>query len=314
MPYGVQTPILVPSFSSKGFPDVADIFDQVRDEITECSLLSAYCLTYCEALRNGNIYASDLLFIDSGGYECKELLEADGEAYRSTLIANTWNPDHYSRALRELTPMSQLVIVTYDDNEYPPLSEQISRADKLLETYNNYAIDFLLKPEHLGDTINVSEVGRSISSITRFSILGIVEQELGASLLDRCRTVLHLRMLLMQEGCDIPIHIFGSLDPLRSVLYFLCGADVFDGLAWLRYSFRSGLGRYMAQAALIDKHLTRRTDQVTTIFRMENLDFFRKLEGNMQRFASTHDFKDLTGISEWSELLLTTLEEVGIHL
>ncbi|MBI4965461.1 MAG: hypothetical protein HY913_19445 [Desulfomonile tiedjei] len=315
MPYGIETPILVPSFSSKGFTDsdLADIFGKVSDEITECSLISAYDLCYRAIVRRRDIYASDLLFIDSGGYEKKELYEADGEAYHSTLKTTAWDPEHYSKVLSELKPRSDLVVVTYDDNEYKSLTEQITRANGLLEANNNYAVDFLLKPETSGEVINLEAVRQHISAIVKFSVLGAVEQELGASLVERCTTILGLRMLLIGQGSEMPIHVFGSLDPLRSVLYFLCGADIFDGLAWLRYSFRSGLGRYMAQAALIDWELTKATKELQTTYRLENLEFLRKLQGDMQRFASTYDLRTLERIDPFPGRFVGILEEIGIH-
>ncbi len=40
-----------------------------------------------------------------------------------------------------------------------------------------------------------------------------------------------------KQGIQKPIHIFGSLDPVVSPMYFMAGADIFDGLDWIRFSF-----------------------------------------------------------------------------
>jgi queuine/archaeosine tRNA-ribosyltransferase len=41
-----------------------------------------------------------------------------------------------------------------------------------------------------------------------------------------------------------PIHVFGCFDPQTIVHLFFAGADVFDGLAWMRYYFHNGHSFY----------------------------------------------------------------------
>ena len=61
-----RTPLLVPSFSSKGFPEVADIIKMAEEFIEGPMLVSAYDLHY-KHIR-GPFVAPSLLFLDSGGY------------------------------------------------------------------------------------------------------------------------------------------------------------------------------------------------------------------------------------------------------
>ncbi|HYA88052.1 MAG TPA: hypothetical protein VEI57_13425 [Nitrospirota bacterium] len=42
----ITTPLLIPSFSSKGFPDLADKFAIVVEVITDAVLVSAYAFFY----------------------------------------------------------------------------------------------------------------------------------------------------------------------------------------------------------------------------------------------------------------------------
>ena len=60
----------------------------------------------------------------------------------------------------------------------------------------------------------------------------------GDSLVKRCSAVVMLRDAMGDAGLDAPIHIFGAINPMEVLTYFFCGADVFDGLNWLRLAFR----------------------------------------------------------------------------
>ena len=44
-------------------------------------------------------------------------------------------------------------------------------------------------------------------------------------------------MALDDAGVGIPIHVFGSLDPLISPIYWLAGAEIFDGLTWINMAY-----------------------------------------------------------------------------
>ncbi len=48
------------------------------------------------------------------------------------------------------------------------------------------------------------------------------------------QNIAKLRKALDKAGLNIPLHVFGSLDTVTTPLYFLAGADIFDGLTWLR--------------------------------------------------------------------------------
>ena len=75
----VNTPLVVPSFSSRGFPDLASLNQVLRDYVPDESLISAYDVHY-GYLAEEEIYSSDVVFIDSGGYEARPVYDV-GEAY-----------------------------------------------------------------------------------------------------------------------------------------------------------------------------------------------------------------------------------------
>ena len=71
-----------------------------------------------------------------------------------------------------------------------------------------------------------------------FDIVGVTEREIGESIHDRLVNIARLRKSLNAAEVTIPIHVFGGLDPLLTPLYFAAGAEIFDGLGWLRYAYQ----------------------------------------------------------------------------
>ena len=67
----IKTPMLVPSFSSKGFMEINNIHSMLNKYITNSKLVSAYDLYYKNILSE-DIYGSEIVFLDSGGYESKD--------------------------------------------------------------------------------------------------------------------------------------------------------------------------------------------------------------------------------------------------
>ena len=86
---GVDTPLLVPSFSSRGFPNLAVLHDFLSSEVPEASLVSAYDIHH-RLLPPKSVNGSDLVIVDSGGYEAKLTYDPD-EAYVDDSRGNAWS-------------------------------------------------------------------------------------------------------------------------------------------------------------------------------------------------------------------------------
>src|SRR5699024_10768593 len=111
----IKTPLLVPSFSSKGFQDIGSIHCYLKDSLSDTSLISAYDLHY-NFIRNDNIYETDIVFIDSGCYERNQ--EHDlSEIYGIEYIPKLWNFELYKNTVKKIEPISDIVLVNYDFDE-----------------------------------------------------------------------------------------------------------------------------------------------------------------------------------------------------
>lgn len=314
----VSTPLIVPSFSSKGFPDLIDIYEQTKDYITDVSLVSAYDLhhQYLEV----EIYSSDLVFVDSGGYETQPIQSASNldDIYASinSYPVNSWNLDLHRTVLKKLEPNSQFVFVSYDNWDNP--QSTICQIESALELFANFpeaASDFLYKPEsRFSRYINISELLQYAEKLDSFSILGITEKELGGSILERCQNLLKIRSALNEKGKSIPIHIFGCLDPSLIITYFLCGADIFDGLAWLRYVFKEGLALYPSTATLRDRNWSSLEQDLTKYYSISNLLELEYLSRAMERFTQNRQTSELMQCSKIMPNIIDLVKEAGLKI
>ncbi|OME46850.1 hypothetical protein BSK59_28820 [Paenibacillus odorifer] len=294
--YESSTPILIPSFSSKGFPQVQELHNYLKPKLTAASLVSTYDLHY-GYLLNDDIYESDILFVDSGGYERNQ--EHDiSDIYNCLYFPRAWNESLYEQQLKKLKPVTDIVIVNFDYAEFTPLEEQITRAKSTFGKFPEYATDFLCKPVSADEAIiNVNDVIYKLAALSIFDVIGFTEKELGHSIFERANNIYRIRKALTDAGLEIPIHIFGCLDPLSVILYYLCGADIFDGLSWLRFSIKNGTPTYMNHHAISNGIWNKYDSEVKVISYAENLVELSQLKERLVKFTESSEWSCL-GINE----------------
>jgi hypothetical protein len=297
-------PLLIPSFSSRGFPSIGKIHSSLSTYLSQATLISAYDIYY-NYLDIENIYISDLLIIDSGGYEAK-LVQDPLEAYFDDRKAKIWNEEFYTSVLKSIEPLSDIIIVSYD-SEPAPLDIQFEKADKLFGQFKLFSNDFLLKPEP-GSKIfcDLRSLSPYVEYIRNFNWFGITDKELGTSLFERCQSLIGLRSFLSLEKCAIPIHIFGCLDPINIIIYFLCGVDIFDGLSWLRYNYLKNRANYLAQSAFYSGNYTMSDDEILGLTWVTNIEFIEKLQSRLHEYLKDYN-PDHLELSENERLLLSKL-------
>jgi hypothetical protein len=211
--------------------------EYISDEI----LVSAYDLYYKE-FKPGFDFAS-LIFLDSGGYEASKESELS-ETFDREHVARTWTREMYADVVLKWNSLSPTVFVSFDHPKYRcDIHEQVERAKslRLPTSTGHYAKSLLIKPESPdAKRVHLDSIIPAIRKMTDFAVIGVTEKEIGNSVLSRMVNVARLRRELDRHHPDIPIHVFGSLDTISTYLYFLAGADIFDGLTWLRYAFSDG--------------------------------------------------------------------------
>ena len=168
-----------------------------------------------------------------------------------------------------------------------------------------------VNPNSMG-RIDIGGLLDNINKISQFDALGLAEKELGDSLLARCANILKIREKIKSEMVEVPIHIFGCLDPLCIISYFLCGADIFDGLSWLKYHFHENAATYKNNYPIYqgDWSLTDKNNYRQLCVR--NLNEIVHLQNRMIRFTRTHDLQVLGLSPEISKQMISLCGEAGI--
>ena len=290
-----KTPLLVPSFSSKGFWDIRQVYNEVQPLIDRPILVSAYDIFYEKIDRPDD--PAGLIILDSGGYEASK--DADLSDYGDySPNPQEWNEELFAKVISSWDIPEPTVFVSYDHPDRRiTFGEQITDALGALPGDQNSAREILLKPESEGQRfLDIGALLKHVESLAGFDLLGVTEKELGGNTAERMRNIAALRRGLDSIGCEIPIHIFGSLDTFNTVLYFLSGADVFDGLTWLRFSFFEGHTLYKHVHASRNYGLEISVDELDPACWFDNYQYLRQLERSMRKYTGSGEFSEF----EWN--------------
>lgn len=306
-----RTPLLVPSFSSKGFPDINKIVEYSSQLIDGSALISAYDLYY-KSITDPLTFPS-LLFLDSGGYEASKDTELSDIGDREH-SPREWTREMHESQLAALKPNVPTVLISFDSpKEKLNLSEQIKRAKDMAPTCKGFLREILLKPETPSQIrLHMKDVVPRIHALADFNVIGVTEKEVGNSIIDRMKNIATLRMALTKAGLETPIHVFGSLDTVTTPLYFLAGADIFDGLTWLRYAYYNGQTVYKQNFGALEIGASVNSDLVNARCWNWNYYYLRNLESEMRRFLNGNDFQAFQFHSDlFRKSLETIMEDLG---
>jgi len=292
---GFKTPLLVPSFSSKGFPDVKKIITYTGEVISDQTLASAYDIHHkFVTKRSLNFAPTQPLFLDSGGYESSRDKDLSDLNKQGQSVSNKWTKGQHQKFLDDWKFNRPTVVVSFDSpRSRAPLNRQVERANKLFGRFPQAISNFLIKPEKVSiKHLDINEVIESIHLLKDFDIIGVTEKELGKSTFERMKNIAHLRAALDTVSEDKPIHVFGSLDPISSPLYFLSGADIFDGLTWLRfaYSKKYGLPIYKHNYGALELGISHRDSEVDPNMWNQNYYYLTELQSQMRQYLHSGDF------------------------
>lgn len=302
-PLGAQIdlPRLVPAFSSKGFPflttggrkggkaklsETTLALELVGDYIKDSILLSAYDL-YHKHFRRPDQYfrGKELVLLDSGGYELSPGFDQTEPVHWGT-PKKSFSRDNYLKVLTNLPADLPFVISNYDwGTRKKPLVKQIIAAQSLFAAFPSFMKNFIVKPVGKDKYVDIDDVIRHVKKLTAFDILGITEKELGKNLMERLKCLAKLRLAMDREGVNIPIHIWGGLDPLQTPLYFLAGAEIFDGISWLRYAYIDGVAVYRDLYSILLGGIETPIDQSRALTLSHNLVVLRGLGTALREFV-----------------------------
>jgi len=316
----IDLPRLVPAFSSKGFAFIPADGDGrlrpptkkkgrtkprfhprkgVRSEVSEATraletvgplirdsiLVSAYDLHHHHFRKPERFFeGKELVFLDSGGYELSPGFDQTEPVHWGT-PKKQFLRDDYLAVLQQLPKNLPFAISNYDwGTKGRPLEKQILDAQRLFQGFPNCMTNFIAKPTG-GKYVDVDELIHHVKKLRAFNILGLTEKELGKELIDQLMTLAKLRSAMDREGVNLPIHIWGGLDPLLTPLYFFAGAEIFDGISWLRYAYHDGIAVYRDSYSVLEGTIECPKEQAKALALHKNLDSLRVLASNLRDFV-----------------------------
>ena len=269
--------------------------------IEESLLVSAYDIGH-DLLADSDAFTSGfhhsryaqlgVLIVDSGWYE-KNGGPPAGQFSVGVGEPRPWDESDYRSTIDNLDGDLRSIVVSWDYTG--PYTVQIELAQDFFGNRASLGSDLLLKPPsgsrfHHFDRLSDADA----SNLRAFDVIGVTERELGDSLLERLLTIARLRRQLDEVEVESPIHVFGGLDPLHTPLYFAAGAELFDGLGWLRYAYREGVAMNRDAAALLDRQINKRWMQALHSVSLQNLDELSRLTDDLRRFVHAN--------GDWSAL------------
>ncbi len=294
----IETPLLVPSFSSKGFgssnereSEVRKIFSVVSEYLTDSMLISAYDLSYgnLDTVKNA---ITEITIVDSGGYEISDIHDPSA-IYRQPVNPKDWSLERLQKVYDDWPPHIPAVFVSFDrPDQRKPLQNQIAEAKRLFARYPHQLNTLLVKPEtKTQHSVQIKNVIANVDDLNSFDIVGVTEDELGNSILKRMQNISSIRLAMDDADVKVPLHVYGSLDPLTTVLYFLAGAEIFDGLTWLRFGYVDGFACYRSNYGVKNIGIDRLDDFVKAKTMTDNLGYLVELNHQMNKFLLDKDFE-----------------------
>lgn len=303
----LETPLLIPSFSSKGFgtsqngeSEVRQIMKVAEQFLTDAMLVSAYDIHH-GYLDYPTSAVTRITYVDSGGYETSDLQDLSA-TFVHKVDRQEWSEDHLIAALDKWPAFAPAVFVTYDSADQPQsFDAQIARARKMRARYAEQLVAFLIKPETQAQRfIQFRTIQARVEDLGGLPIIGVTEKELGSSFIERMQRVATLRLALDDAKMrDVPIHIFGSLDPISVCLYFVAGAEIFDGLTWIRYGYVDHAATYLHNAAVLRNFLHKKDDFAKVDALQQNINILDGLAIQMRKFLRDGDFRHLDPNDAW---------------
>ena len=305
----LETPLLIPSFSSKGFArnktgksEIGTALKFASEFLTRTCLISAYDIHYSHIDNPLELpVIPELIFLDSGGYEIS--WDNDYSAFvHASPNSDPWDQEMHKQVLNQWPDEMPAVIVNFDHPKHRlSFLDQVQESRELFSGHLKHLHLFLIKPESPKQS-SLQEVMKKVLSnieeLSTFDIIGVTEKELGPSILDRMVNIAMLRRSMDEAGLSSKIHIFGALDPLTVCFYFLSGAEIFDGLTWIRYAYEDGKCIYFHNHGAMNYGIHTNDKKVKLRAMTENIYSLETLEHRMREYLATNDFSKFTPYQE----------------
>ncbi len=286
---GENLPLFIYSYSSRGFPDVIERLEHSLPYVPSY-LLSLYDYEYI--FPPGLILAEDsrIRIWDSGGYETTICPTCNNSA-----SLEEWDENTYIQTANRIPWNGHDVLVSYD-KPYDLISvkQQLERALHLYaKVKGTYTKDILI---HVPNNIDPYVLAETLKPYTsEFQILGLTEKEIAPTWAHGVYFINRLRAALSAFDMEryIPIHVFGCFDLKTVIRFALAGADIFDGLTWLRHLFLNGETLYRREIEYVVPIEQLLTANIELSMILHNLQDMEQARSDLTYAIHANDMKTL---------------------
>lgn len=308
--FGLRTPLVVPSFSSRGFPHVGRLLDRLRTDLYGVCLVSAFDLASHRIAANLADLA-DLVLVDSGVYETDPATGSMDGFDAPPAREPAWCRNSYREFLRTLGAEANVMAVNFDT--FGPIEQQVESAREDFACAPAAAADLLLKPSERCGMIEVDVAPARLQQALEFDVLGVTDEELGDTVLQRCATLARLRTQITACGAATPIHVFGCIAPASMLAYFLSGADVFDGLNWLRMVYGPDL-RPLADLPFTDDSWNMSVRERTLRQFGDNLRYLQRFQVALSHLGDAGPLEAMDALCRHARGAIAVVRAAGVPL
>jgi len=201
------------------------------------------------------IHNERIILIDSGYYES------------SVTKDPKWDQTSYWQALKSFDNYDLLFTFDKADKDREKeISQELTKEKQIQARANMVEGTYLrdlansrgrLIPIVHGNKDNLPEIVANVATrLNPIVMVAVPERDLGNSVMDCARTLLKIRLNLIKNGKNVPIHLLGTGNPLSILIYSICGANSFDGLDWCQAAIdiTTGIPYHLKQGELIAQH------------------------------------------------------------
>jgi hypothetical protein len=307
-------------YSRQGVSGVNEMLKIVDGQLGAAILFSAFDLHHgtvpvasglLSDSASEEILFPPLVIVDSGGYETQTEWES-GFVPLAEPVPRKYEYEDYIGVIKRLRQRPGLLVVSYDGPDQPAGSYEHQIAGAFNSGASDLAWNVLLKPPN-GRTHVWKELAPVVGGLSPAAVIGVTVPELGDSLTDRLMALTQLRELLDKADITAPIHVFGSLDPLLTPLYFAFGGELFDGLSWLRYAYHGGMSIHIDHAALLDDQLDQDPAYLRAYRLIANLQYLEESQAKMRMYAAGPE-SDFELFGEHSRAMRAVYEQVQTRI
>jgi len=259
------------------------------DRLFGVCLVSAWDIAQAH-LSTDALLATNVVVLDSGGYEANHQSISSSVSSQDS-ADQLWSVARFHQILDQADESANLLVVNFD--RQTNIRGQLDGARLDQERAQGCAFDFLVKPESSDELVNVPRLATVTSDLAEFDAIGVTAREVGTSLIDRCRSIVMLRDVLIGCGLSLPIHVFGAITPIEVLTFFFCGADIFDGLDWLRAAYRGENSISIDEAAYEEGNWGIPEQELWLKESTNNLSVLYRLQQSLRAYAQHGSLEEL---------------------